>query len=93
MHIFELSQDLWNNSNQEVNSLPISKSGDEYYVNLVGIARLFDVFLSDGRVWSEFVRVNGVWNGKGLSGIEFGSENEIVFAGMTNANGSIQIAK
>lgn len=73
MHIFELSQDLWNNSNQEVNSLPISKSGDEYYVDLVGIARLFDVFLSYGWVWSEFVRVNGVWNGKGLSRIEFGS--------------------
>jgi len=89
MYVFELSQDLWNNSNQEVNSFSICKSRYEYNIDLIGIARFFDIFLPNGWVRSEFFGVYSIWNSKGLPWIKFSSENEIIFAGMTNANSSV----
>lgn len=91
MYVFELSQDLWNNSNQEVNSFSIRESGNEHDVDLVGVARFLDILLPNGWVGREFIWVDGVRNCESLPRIKFGPEHEIVFAGMTNANSGIQV--
>lgn len=91
MYVFELGQDLWNNSNQEVNSFPVCKPRDKYNVDLVRIARFFNILLPNGGIRSELIRVYCIWNGKCFPGIKLCPEHEIVLTGMTNANRCIKI--
>lgn len=49
--------------------------------------------LSDFEVWSESVKVNGIWDGEGLLWGDLGSQDEVVFASIADTDGSVEISE
>lgn len=93
MNIVKTGQDFWDDTDENVDSFSVLKARDKHDVDLVWVARLLDLPFSDTEIWRKFVRVYRVWNGESLLRIKFGSEHEVVLAGMTDANCSIQVPK
>lgn len=65
VNIFELGQNFWNYTNQEIDTFPVLEARDENDVDLVRVARLADLCLPDLWVGRELIRIDGIWDGEG----------------------------
>lgn len=93
VNILELCQNLWNNSNEEVDTLPVRKPRYEDDVDLVRVSGLLDISLPDRGIRSELVRVDCIWDCERLSWIKLRPENKVVLASVTHTDRGIEIPK
>ena len=93
VNVWENRKDLWNDSDEEVESFSVLQARDEDDVDLVWVSRLSQLVFTNAWVWSEPVGIDGVGDGEGFLRSHLCSQHEVVFASMTNTNGCIQVSK
>ena len=89
IYVFELFDDVWNYSNEKVDTFSIRKSGNINKINSVFICPQD----SSSSQRSKSLKIDCIWNCKATVWVKFGSQAEVVLACMANCYSSIKVPK
>lgn len=93
VHVFELCEDLRNDTNEKIDALAVRETGDEDNVDSVWVARLGNVSLADARIRSKSAGVNGIGDRESFAGINFCAKHKVLLACVTDADGGVEVTE